>query len=142
MVKSWAESGSGGIVKLKQSLCSLSVVCSDSAYVCNVFLKYLPTWKKKVLIRNAKGQLVKKAFLICAIDKVIHDSRITVYWKKENGHSATGPDKEGNDKADIELARAGMQSGELEEIDETENVGAFEERLTELNMRAVTRYNL
>ena len=131
------------LLALRQSV-SLSIqeliICSDSAYVCNVFLRYLATWKKNAL-RNAKGQLVKNAFLICAIDKVIHDNRITVYWKKVKGHSVTGPDKEGNDKAD-ELARTGMQSGELWEVDETESVDAFQEIVTEVNVRAVTKYNL
>ena len=54
------------------------VVCSDSSYVCNIFLDYLAKWKKTSM-KNARGNPVKHEKLICAIDNLITDNGLVVY---------------------------------------------------------------
>ncbi|KAF0038017.1 hypothetical protein F2P81_010891 [Scophthalmus maximus] len=60
-------------------------------------------------MRNAGNKEVKNSQLFLACNRLVTDQGMTVYWKKVKGHSQTsGPDKNGNDKAD-RLAKLGAE---------------------------------
>lgn len=86
------------------------VICSDSNYARHSFVSHFPLWKQNGM-KNARGKEVKHSEIFLACDKLVSEQGMTVYWKKVKGHSQIpGPDKEGNDKADL-FAKQGAVNG-------------------------------
>ncbi|KAK6480512.1 ribonuclease H1-like, partial [Huso huso] len=82
------------------------VICTDSAYTKDSFINYLPGWKRKGM-RKPDGKPVANPELILAIDQLVSEHALKIYWKKVVGHSLVeGPEKQGNDQAD-RLAKEG-----------------------------------
>ncbi|XP_040269549.1 ribonuclease H-like [Bufo bufo] len=92
------------------------VIVTDSNYVRNSFVEYMPTWKRNHMLRS-NNKPVKHGKLFCAIDELVQGNELTVYWIKTKGHSKTqNIDKEGNDLAD-KLAKQGAINGDHVDID-------------------------
>ncbi|XP_053327932.1 uncharacterized protein LOC128502195 [Spea bombifrons] len=93
------------------------VIITDSNYVRNSFVEYLPSWKRNQMLRS-NNKPVKHGKLFCEIDELVIKYGLTIYWKKTKGHSKIQSiDKEGNDLADS-LAKQAAINGELFNIDD------------------------
>ncbi|XP_030058305.1 ribonuclease H1-like [Microcaecilia unicolor] len=97
------------------------VICTDSDYVRQNFVSHLPNWKQNNML-NSKGKPVHHGSLILALDRLVWDHDMTIYWKKVKGHAKVdSPDKIGNDLAD-QLAKEGALTGEPWRFSEPETL--------------------
>ena len=93
------------------------VLATDSAYVVNVFLRFLPVWKMNSM-KNARGKEVKNSMIILVIDKIVSQAGMTIHWKKVKGHSSEkNGDGSGNNHADS-LAKNAVNGNETWSLDE------------------------
>ncbi|XP_061403813.1 uncharacterized protein LOC133339668 [Lethenteron reissneri] len=86
------------------------VVCTDSDYVQYSFLNHLPIWRKNGM-KNHRNRPIHHRELFEAIDTMIQQNDMKIFWRKVKGHSKIpGQEKAGNDRADA-LAKLGSLEG-------------------------------
>ncbi|KAJ8352113.1 hypothetical protein SKAU_G00235890 [Synaphobranchus kaupii] len=87
------------------------VICTDSDYTVRSFIDYLPHWLVNDM-KKSDGKPVAHTELFIAIQHLLDTTNLTVFWKKIPGHSKLdGPDKAGNDRADV-LEKEGVSMGQ------------------------------
>lgn len=116
------------------------VVCTDSNYVQHSFLHHLPIWKKNEM-KNHRNKPIHHRELFEAIDKMVQNKDMKIFWKKVKGHSKIpGQEKTGNDQADA-IAKVGSLEGTPWKLeDQTDRDGQQESTNQDIAViRLVTR---
>ncbi|CAN0330673.1 unnamed protein product [Lampetra fluviatilis] len=116
------------------------VVCTDSNYVQHSFLHHLPIWKKNEM-KNYRNKPIHHRELFEAIDKMVQNKDMKIFWKKVKGHSKIpGQEKTGNDQADA-IAKVGSLEGTPWKLeDQTDRDGQQESTNQDIAViRLVTR---